>query len=105
MTSAPSSNVGAQQAKVDVAARSLVVVVARADMHVAAQSAALAADHERDLRVSLEAHHTVCDVGAGALKRARPDDVRCLVEASLELDQDDDLLAGFGRLDERADDR
>jgi len=43
--------------------------------------------------------------GAGALKRACPDDVRGLVETCLELDQNHDLLARVRRVDEGADDR
>ena len=45
------------------------------------------------LRVGLEPDQAVRDVGAGALQLASPDDVRLLVEARLDLDQDDDLLA------------
>ena len=53
----------------------------------------------------LEADQAVDDMGAGALELARPDDVRLLVEAGLDLDEDDDLLAPLGGPDERLDDR
>ena len=94
-----------QQAEVDVQAGGLRVVVAGPDVDVAAQAGALAADDERGLGVGLEPDQAVDDVGAGALQLARPDDVRLLVEAGLDLDQDDDLLAALGGPDERLDDR
>ena len=53
----------------------------------------------------LEPDQAVDDVGAGVLQLARPDDVGLLVEAGLDLDQDDDLLAALGRADEGLDDR
>ena len=74
-------------------------------MDVAAQPGALAADDQRGLRVRLEPDQPVHDVGAGALQLARPDDVRLLVEAGLDLDQDDDLLAALGGPDQRLHDR
>ena len=52
----------------------------------------------------LEPDQAVDDVRAGPLQLARPDDVRLLVEARLDLDQDDDLLAALGGADERLDD-
>ena len=94
-----------QQPEVDVLPGGLGVVVARPDVDVAAQPGALAPDDERRLRVGLEPDQAVHDVGAGALQLARPDDVRLFVEAGLDLDQDDDLLAALGRPDERLDDR
>ena len=93
-----------QQAEVDVQPRRLRVVVAGPDVDVAAQPGALAADDEGRLRVRLEPDQPVHDVRAGALELARPDDVRLLVEAGLDLDQDDDLLAALGGADERLDD-
>ncbi|MEY9487737.1 hypothetical protein RKD26_003531 [Streptomyces calvus] len=53
----------------------------------------------------LEADQAVDDVAAGLLQLARPLDVGVLVEAGLDLDQDEDLLAGLGGVDERVDDR
>ena len=94
-----------QQPEVRVQARGLRVVVAGPDVDVAAQAAALAADDQRRLRVRLEPDEAVHDVRAGLLQLARPDDVRLLVEAGLDLDEDHDLLALFGRADEVAHDR
>ena len=83
----------------------LRVVVAGAEVAVATQPAALLADHERGLAVRLQPDEAVDDVAAGALQRARPLDVGALVEAGLDLDEDHDLLAGLGGVDERLDDR
>src|SRR6186713_876170 len=79
------------------------VVVARADVRVAPQRVALTPDDERHLRVDLEVGEPVDDVDAGLLQRPRPLDVAQLVEARLELDEADRLLAVLGALDEGAD--
>ena len=92
VTSAPIRPAG-QQPEVRVQAGGLGVVVAGPDVDVAAQARALAADDRANLRVGLEADEPVDDVGAGVLELAGPDDVRLLVEAGLDLDEDDDLLA------------
>ncbi len=94
-----------QQPEVHVQAGRPRVVVAGPDVDVAAQPGTLAPDDERGLGVGLEPDQAVDHVGAGAFQLARPDDVRLLVEAGLDLDQDDDLLAALGGPDERLDDR
>ena len=81
------------------------MIVAGAEMHVAAQLARFAADHEADLGVRLELDEAVDDLHAGALEIARPADIGLFVEARLQLDERGDGLAGFGGLDERAHDR
>ena len=53
----------------------------------------------------LEPHEAVDDVHARALQRPGPADVGPLVEAGLDLDHGDDLLAGLGGVDEGLDDR
>ena len=90
-----------EEARVGVEPRGARVVVAGADVHVAADAAVLAAHHERALGVRLERREAVHDVHAGALQRARPADVARLVEARLELDQHHRLLALLGRADQR----
>ena len=50
--------------------------------------------------MDLEVGEAVDDVHARLLERARPLDVPALVEAGLELDEADALLAGLGRLDQ-----
>ena len=92
-----------EDADVLVQARGRGVVVPGADVRVAAQHVALAPDDERHLRVDLEVGEAVDDVDAGLLQRARPLDVPALVEARLELDEADRLLAVLRALDERAD--
>ena len=82
-----------QDPEVHVQPGRLRVVVAGPDVEVASQPGPLAADDERDLRVGLEADEAVHDVRARLLQRPGPDDVVLLVEAGLDLDQDDDLLA------------
>ena len=97
--------VGREEADVLVEPRRDRVVVAGADVDVAAKPVALAADDERRLRVDLQVREAVDDVDAGLLERARPLDVPPLVEARLQLDEADALLAGLGALDQRRDER
>ena len=105
VTSAPSSSRQDRIPRSVYSRAVLRVVVAGADVEVAAEPRALAADDERDLRVRLEPDEAVHDVRAGLLEAAGPDDVVLLVEAGLDLDQDDDLLALLRRADQRPDDR
>src|SRR4051812_36714965 len=70
-----------EEPDVGVAADRSRVVVARREVHVTAEAAALASDDEQALRVRLQAEEAVDDVDARLLERARPDDVRLLVEA------------------------
>ena len=88
-----------------VDARGLRVVVAGADVGVAADLVALLPHHQRGLAVRLQPDDAVDDVAAGPLQRPGPLDVRLLVEARLDLDQGHDLLAGLGGVDQRVDDR
>ncbi len=85
--------VGGEHADVLVEPRRLRVVVAGADVAVAADRVALLAHHEAGLAVRLEADQAVDDVHARALQLTRPADVRLLVEPRLDLHQRDDLLA------------
>src|SRR5205085_11986291 len=85
--------VGGEEPEVLVAAGGDGVVVAGAQMDVAAQTARLAPYHQRRLRVDLEAREAVDDVNAGLLERARPFDVAAFVAARLDLHQADGLLA------------
>ena len=59
----------------------------------------------RQLAVGLEPDQAVDDVAAGLLELAGPADVGLLVEAGLDLDDHQHLLAGLGGVDERVDDR
>ena len=84
---------GGEETDVGVEPRSLRVVVAGPEMDVAAQSAALAPDHQAALAVGLVADEPVHDMHAGFLQLTGPVDVVGLVEPRLELDQRGDLLA------------
>ena len=96
--------VGREQAEVLVEVRGLRVVVAGADVAVAADAVGLLAHDEQHLGVGLQADEAVHDVHARLLEHAGPLDVRLLVEARLQLDERDDLLALLGGLDQRAHD-
>nr|CEL15387.1 hypothetical protein [Kibdelosporangium sp. MJ126-NF4] len=93
--------IGCEQADVLVEPRGLRVVVARPDVAVPADRRSLLAHHERGLAVRLEPDQAVHHVHARLLQCPRPLDVRLLVEPRLDLDQRDDLLARFGRVDQR----
>ena len=92
---------GGQQTHVFIGRGGDRIVVPGPDVAVAGDSLALAAHHERDLPVRLEAHEAVDDVHAGLLEGTRPLDVRFFVEASLELDERHHLLASLRRSDQR----
>ena len=74
-------------------------------MAVALEAVLLLADDFDELAVGLEADDAVDDVHAGAFELEGPGDVGVLVEARLDLDQRQHLLAGVGRVDQRVDDR
>ena len=93
--------VGGEEADILVGARRGRVVVAGADVHVAAQPVALAADDERRLRVNLHVGEPEHDVDARLLELARPLDVAVLVEAGLQLDDADALRPVLRRLHQR----
>src|SRR6185369_2261727 len=80
------------------------VVVAGADVRVPADAGLLLPDDQAELAVRLEPDQAVDDVAAGLLELAGPLDVRALVEAGLDLDEDEHLLAGLGGVDEGVDD-
>ena len=85
--------VGREDPHVLVQARGGGVVVAGADVHVAPQPARLPPDDKRHLGVDLHVREAVDDVDARLLEPARPLDVPPLVEARLQLDEADGLLA------------
>ena len=93
------------QAEVGVEPGGPLVVVAGAEVHVAAQSLRAAPDDQADLRVGLVAAHAVDDVGARLLERARPVDVALFVEPGRELDEHGHLLVALGGALQARDDR
>ena len=96
--------VAGEQAEVGINFRGGVVVVAGAEVQVAADAVFLAADNERDFAVGLEAGQTVNDVAAGLFELLCPVDVVFFVKARFQLDKHRDLFAVFGGFDERRDD-
>jgi hypothetical protein len=98
--------IGGEQAEVRVGARVARMVVARAEVRVEREPrlavvAGLAAQDERELRMRLEAEDAVHDLRAGVLEPLGPVDVRFLVEARHQLDDDRDFLAALRGLDQR----
>ena len=96
--------VDGEHAEILVEHGGLRVVVAGADVAVAADAVGLLAHDEQDLGVGLQADEPVHDVRAGLLQHAGPLDVGLLLEAGFQLDERHDLLARLGRLHERRDD-
>ncbi len=101
----PHHRVAGEQAEIGVLARGLRIVVAGAHVAVAGEAVRLLTNDERELAVRLQPDNAVDDVYAGAFELARPRNVRILVEARLEFDEREHLLAGLCGVDERVDDR
>ena len=97
--------IAGEQAVVRVTARGARVVVAGAEMAVAAQAVGFAAHDHRHLGVGLEADDAVHDVGAGFLQPVGELDVRFFVEARAQFDDHRDVLARLRGRDQRIDDR
>ncbi len=76
------------------------VVVAGAEMHVAAQSVFVFAHDQHAFGVSLQTDDSVHHVHTSALERLGPGDVDRLVETRLQLHQNGDLNAALGSPDE-----
>ena len=95
--------VGSEQPDVLVQPCGRRVVVAGADVHIAAEDVALASHDERHLRVDLEVREAVHHVDARLLHLARPFDVPPLVEPGLQLDEAHRLLPLLCAVDQRAD--
>ena len=94
-----------EKPEVFIEARGLWVVVSGADVAVAAQCAALLANDQGQLAVGLQAHDAVNHVNSGLLELSGPGDVGLLVEARLDLDQSQNLLARLSCVDQRVDNR
>ena len=93
------------EAEVGVELRRAVVVVAGAQVHVAAQLAALPPYDHQHLGVALVAHDAVDHAGACVPEPHGSFDVGAFVEPSQQLHDDGHLLAVAGRLDQLLDDR
>ena len=99
------ARIGGEQPEVGVDLRRGAVVVAGADVHVAADAVGFLADDQAQLAVRLQVLDAVDDVHAGILQPRRPLDVVPLVEPRLQLDQHGDLLPGVGGVDQQVDQR
>ncbi len=97
--------VAGEQPEVLVQPGGLGVVVAGSDVAVAGHAIAFLAHHQAGLGVGLQSDQPVHHVHTRTLQAAGPFDVVLLIEACLELDQRDHLLAAFRGLDERRHDR
>ena len=81
-----------------------LVVVAGAEVDVAAESAVFVSGDESDFGVGFEALHSVDDADAGALEGLGTLEVALLIEAGLEFDEDGDLFTILRGAGEGADD-
>ena len=91
--------IGGEQTEVSIETSGIGVVVAGAEVGIAANGAiGVAADEQGQLAVRLEADDAVKDLDACVFKVARPADVGGFVEAGDEFDDGSDLLGlgGFG---------
>src|SRR5262249_38966308 len=96
---------GGEEGEIGIDLRRHRMIVAGAVMNVAAHICALPPHHHRHLGMRLELDEAENDLRTGALKVARPLDVRFLIETGLELDERRHRFAGFGGLGERRYDR
>ena len=96
--------IAGEQAEVGVEAGRDGVVIAGAEVAVAARDSIFVPAHEQsELAVRLEAYDAVEDLHAGIFHAARPTDVGGFVEAGHELDDEGGFLGGGG-FDERGED-
>ena len=93
-----------QQPEIGVKPRGRGVVIARGQVHVAADMMALPPHHQAALGVNLVAHQPIDHVHARLLKLPRPEDVVRLVEPRPQLHHRRHLFAVADRVLQRADD-
>ncbi len=95
--------VGSHEAVIGIQPRGLGVVVAGAQVAVAAQAFFLAPHHHHQFRVGLESEYSVHDVRTGFLQLGGQFDIGLLIETRPQLDDDRDVLTRRRRLDQRGD--
>ena len=81
------------------------VVVAGGEVAITPNAVGFLPDYEADFAMGLIADQSIDHVSAYFFERSGPGDIRLLIEAGLKLDQDRYLFAGFGRAQQRLDDR
>src|SRR6185312_11177470 len=94
-----------EEAEIGIKTAGRRVVVAGAEMDVAADALRFAPNNERDLAVDFQAHQAVDHVHALALQRPRPFDITLLIEACLQFHEHGHLFAVFNGIEQRFDDR
>src|SRR5690606_21060380 len=87
--------IAGEEGQVRIGARCDRMIVARSEVHIVAQPSVLAAHNQRHLGVGFQFQEAEHHLHARAFEVARPADVGLLVEASLQLDERGDRLAGF----------
>src|SRR4029077_9753934 len=81
------------------------MIISRSEMGVAADSILFSTHDKSEFSVGLQAHDPVNHVNSGLLQGSRPLDIRRLVEARLQLNDDCNLLTTFSRLGKRSHNR
>ena len=100
----PERFVRRQEPEIGIERRRHGVVVAGPDVHVAPDTALLAAHDESRLGVGFQLDEAVHDPDPRLLELPGPVDVSLLVEPCLELDEDEHFLAARGSAEQRVDD-
>ena len=93
-----------QVGEVRVKAGGGFIVVAGAEVDVAAEVSGLSADDEADFCVGFQAFDAIDDLCAGALEFVRAGEISGFVEAGFEFDECGDVFAIFSGFDESVDD-
>ena len=96
--------IGGEQTIVGIKPGGSRMVVAGAQVAVAADAVGLTPHDQHQFGVSLVAHHAVHDVRARFLQTRRKFDVRLLVKARAQFDDHRDVLAGMRGGHQRIDD-
>ncbi len=94
-----------EEPQIRVLPRGFDVVVAGADMGIAAQAIAFATHDQRELGMGFQSSQTVDDVITGFAQLVGPVQIARLVETRSELDQACDLLTRLRRRDQRTHER
>ncbi len=97
--------IACEKTQIGIEARGGGVVIAGAQMKIAADAVLFPAHDERDLAVHLEADQPIDDMDALALQRTGPFDVALFVETRFQFHQHGNLLAVFDGFEKRLDNR
>ena len=97
--------IGGKQADVSVDAGRRIIVISCAHVHITADAAIFAPDHQAHLGVGLQSDQPVNDMATGFLQAAGPLDIVLLVEPGHDFDHNRNLFAVFRRLRQGADQR